>query len=160
MTRENRDEEVVEIPPETKPKLTLVVILSIVVGILLTLLIGGTAYHFQSRKALVAELATANDELKRKTLQFGELQEQIVGLSRQIHALREFSVAKASSVAAAASTKSPPAPAEPETEKPPADSTPVARKEKPATQDCQLVGKSPEEQAATLKRCAQAVERR
>lgn len=160
MTRENRDEEVVEVPPETKPRLTLIVILSIVVGVLLALSIGGTVYHVQANKAQAAELAAAKDELKRKTLQFTELQEQIVGLSRQIHALREFSVAKASSAAAAASAGSPHVPAEPETAKPPTVVAPAAKKEKPASQDCQLVGKSPEEQAATLKRCAQAVERR
>lgn len=165
MTHENKDEETVDTPPEKKPRLTLVLILAILLGTLLTLLIAGTIYHVQSGKALAAELAATKDELKRKTALFAELQEQVAGLSRQMHALREFSVAKANAVAAATSeppvapaTNTPPASSEPETKKEKPVSTPAAKKAEPTAQDCQLVGKSPEEQSATLKRCMQSVD--
>lgn len=168
MTRENKDEEVVEAAPETKPKLALVVILSILTGVLLTWAIGATVYHFQSGKALQAELAAAKEEAKHKTLMVDELQEQIAGLSKQIHALRDFSVAKASGVAAeaiAATGKQPP-PADGSSTPAPAAATvtkeaappPVAKKPKPAGLDCQLVGKSAEEQMATLQRCTKAMD--
>lgn len=167
MTRENKDEEVVEAAPQPKPKLALVVILSILTGVLLTWAIGATVYHFQSGKALQAELAVAKEEAKRQTLMVDELQEQIAGLSKQIHALRDFSVAKASGVAAdsiaAAEKRQPPAEASPSAA--PAAATtkeaappPVAKKPKPAGLDCQLVGKSAEEQMATLQRCTQAMD--
>lgn len=210
MTRESKEEEVVESAAEKKPKITLVLILSLVIGVLVTLLIGGSIYHVQSRKALVAELAATKAELKQKTALFSDLQEQIAGLSRQMHALKEFSVTKAYAVAAAtpgseapAAEPAPPPPArseaeakkqeavsatpakkekKKETEKEaekakekapqptaaPASTTeskagtsePVARKAKPAPLDCQIVGKSPEEQMATLQRCTQAMDRK
>lgn len=167
MTRESKEEEVVEAAPEPKPKLTLVVILSILTGVLLTWAIGLTVYHFQSGKALRAELAAAKEEAKHKTLMVDELQEQISGLSKQIHALRDFSVAKASGVAAeaiAATGKQPPADSSSATAPAGATATkeaappPVAKKPKPAGLDCQLVGKSAEEQIATLQRCTKAMD--
>ena len=168
MTREKKKDEVVEAALEPKPKLALDVILSILIGVLLTLAIGVTVYHFQSRKALQTELAAAKEEAKRQTLMVTELQEQIAGLSKQIHALRDFSVAKASGVAAeaiAATGKQQP-PAEVSPAAAPAAATaakeaaapPVAKKAKPAGLDCQLVGKSAEEQMATLQRCTKAMD--
>jgi len=166
MTRENKDEEVVAAAPQPKPKLALVVILSILTGVLLTWAIGVTVYHFQSRKALQTELAAAKEEAKRKSLMVDELQEQITGLSKQIHALRDFSVAKASGVAAeaiaAAGKQQPPADGSPAAAPAAATATaappPVAKKPKPAGLDCQLVGKSAAEQMATLQRCTQAMD--
>ena len=167
MTRENKDEEVVEAAPEPKPKLALVVILSIVTGVLLTWAIGATVYHFQSAKALHAELAATKEESKRQTLMVNELQEQIAGLSKQIRALRDFSVAKARDVAAeaiAATGKQPPADGSPSAAPAAANATketappPVAKTPKPAGLDCQLVGKSAEEQMATLQRCTKAMD--
>lgn len=167
MTREDKEEAVVETPTETKPKFTLIVILSALLGVLLTLMTGGAIYHFQSGKAVQAELAAAREEVKRKTLMLTELQEQVAGLSRQVHALREFSVAKASGVAAevvaaekqqASAESSPPAAPVSESGKKEPVTPPVAKKVKPAGLDCQIVGKSPEEQMATLKRCTQAMD--
>lgn len=166
MQRESREEEVVEAPPEKKPKLTLVVILSMLTGALLTFSIAGTVYHFQSGAAREAELATTKDELARKTLLLDEQQEQIAGLSRQVHALKEFAVAKASAVAAATvsetstpGTSSPTSAPAPETEKNIPAVVPVSRKKaKAESQDCQLTGKSQEEQAETLQRCMQTID--
>ncbi len=102
MTRDSREEEVVAAPPPAeKPKLTLVVALSIVVGVLLTLLVGGALYHYRSNAVLASELSETKDLLKRNALLLDNQQEQIAGLSRQVHALKDFAVAKASAVAAA-----------------------------------------------------------
>ena len=169
MSRDSKEEEPVAPPSEVKPKLTLIVALSALVGVLLTLLTGGAIYHFQSGKALEAELSTTKEELRRKALMLTELQEQVTGLSKQVHALRDFSIARASSVAAeviAASALPPkteaPAPAAPApdpvlTKKEPV-AAPVVKKEKPAGLDCQIVGKSAEEQMATLQRCTKAMD--
>jgi hypothetical protein len=169
MSRDSKEEEPVAPPSEVKPKLTLLVALSALAGVLLTLLTGGAIYHFQSGKALEAELSTTKEELRRKILMLTELQEQVTGLSKQVHALRDFSIARASSVAAeviAASALPPkteaPAPAAPApdpvlTKKEPV-AAPVVKKEKPAGLDCQIVGKSAEEQMATLQRCTKAMD--
>jgi hypothetical protein len=169
MSRDSKEEEPVAPPSEVKPKLTLLVALSALAGVLLTLLTGGAIYHFQSGKALEAELSTTKEELRRKALMLTELQEQVTGLSKQVHALRDFSIARASSVAAeviAASALPPkteaPAPAAPApdpvlTKKEPV-AAPVVKKEKPAGLDCQIVGKSAEEQMATLQRCTKAMD--
>jgi hypothetical protein len=175
MSRDSKEDESVAAPPEVKPKLTLVVILSVLTGVLLTLVTGVTIYHFQSAKALGAELATAKGEIKRKAAMLTESQEQVAALSKQVHALRGFSVAKASDVAedvvVADKLKSPAAPTAPiaPAASAPAASAPVATKKEPAAVpvekpskpknlDCQLVGKSAEEQMATLQRCAKAMD--
>jgi hypothetical protein len=85
----------------------LVVALSIVVGVLLTLLVGGAIYHSRSNAALASELSETKDLLKRNAMLLDNQQEQIAGLSRQIHALKDFAVAKASAVAAATTGEAP-----------------------------------------------------
>jgi flagellar basal body-associated protein FliL len=189
MAHEDKEAEIVEPAPQAKPKLTLIIILAVLLGVFLTLLTGGAIYHVQSGKTMQAELAVAREELKRKTLMLTEAQEQIANLSIQMHTLREFSVAKASSVAAEkevavdkaqaatenssthapaseAGKKEQPAPvvpaAAPPPVAPPAPKAPAAtletKKAKPGNLDCQITGKSPEEQQATLKRCTQAMD--
>jgi hypothetical protein len=167
MARESKEEEPVEAPPEIKPKLTLVVLLSALIGIFLTLLTVGAIYHFQSGKAVENELAVSKEEVRRKTLMLTEAQEQVTALSKQVHALREFSIARASGAAeeAIVAGKQPtpaatPAPASPDSEalKKEAAPPPVVKKAKPAGLDCQLVGKSAEEQMATLQRCTKAMD--
>jgi hypothetical protein len=203
MSSKSENEEAVETPQAKKPKITLIVALSITVGILLACSIGISIIHFQSGKGQAAELISLKDELKRKTQLVNDSQEQVANLSKQIHALREFSVSRAQAVAAATIQQAdqaarPPAPAEPEEKKPEPISLPITKKSKspqpaaaveksepsaaiavepeavkaktasappakktaPATQDCQLVGKSAEEQAATLRRCMQSVDGR
>jgi low affinity Fe/Cu permease len=108
----DRSEAVAGPALKAKPKwtLTLIVALSILVGILLTLLAGGAYYHFQAGAAqvneLVNELAATKEELKHKTVQIGQLEVQIAALSSQMHALKEFAVAKASAAVAAAAASS------------------------------------------------------
>lgn len=100
MAHEDKEAEVAEPVGQAKPKLTLIVILAVLLGVFLALSIGGAIYHFQSGKAVQSELAAAREDLKHKTLMLTEAQEQIANLSMQMHTLREFSVAKASGVAA------------------------------------------------------------
>ena len=186
MAHEDKEAEIVEPAPQAKPKLTLIIILAVLLGVFLTLLTGGAIYHVQSGKMMQAELAVAREELKRKTLLLTEAQEQIANLSMQMHTLREFSVAKASDVvaekevavdkpqaatenssahapASEAGKKEQPVPvAPPQPVVPPAPKAPAAtleaKKAKPGNLDCQITGKSPEEQQATLKRCTQAMD--
>jgi len=157
---------------EAKPKRTPVIILSILLGVSLAFSIAGGIYHVRSGKALRAELAASKDELKYKTQLLADQQEQIIGLSRQMHALREFSVTKANEAAAAATATaasseppvappaSPPAVAvAPEAKKAKPVRAPVAKKAAPPpSQNCQLIGKTPEEQSATLQRCMQSMD--
>lgn len=167
MAREDKEEKPLEPPPEVKPKITLIVILSVLTGVLLTLLGGGAVYHFQSGKTAKVELSATKEELRQKTLLLTELQAQITGLSKQVHALRDFSAARASSVAGetiAAGALPPkadpaaPAKPDPETVKKEPAPEPIVKKTKPAGLDCQIVGKSAEEQMATLQWCAKAME--
>lgn len=171
-----------EAEKKPKPQLKPVVILSVLLGVLLAFVIAGGIYHVRSGKALKAELAASKDELKHKTQLLAEQQEQIIGLSRQMHALREFSVTKANEAAAAATSTaaapataasseppaaapagSPPETVAPEATKAKPVRAPVARKaapppSQPPSQNCQLIGKSPEEQSATLQRCMQSMD--
>ena len=185
MASESEGEEIVEAPAEAaakpKPKLTPVVILSILLGVSLAVSIAVGIYHVRSGKALKAELAASKDELMQKTQLLADQQEQIIGLSRQMHALREFSVAKANEAAAAATSKAAATatavnsepPAAPPASTPAVTVAPEAKKEKavrapaakkaappsqPPSQNCQLIGKTPEEQSATLQRCMQSLD--
>lgn len=179
MAHEDKEAEVAEPVGQAKPKLTLIVILAVLLGVFLALSIGGAIYHFQSGKAVQSELAAAREDLKHKTLMLTEAQEQIANLSMQMHTLREFSVAKASGVAAEkelagqaasgcgkqqrshasfrtrekGSTCASHSPCFENTRR-----AAGAKKAKPGNLDCQITGKSPEEQQATLKRCTQAMD--
>ena len=167
--------EVAEEPPPARPKLTLVVVLSMLLGILLTLILaGGFAYYRQSQ-AVHAELLAASDQLKEKSQALDEMKAQIEVLSKQMHLLKEYSIArsrplgdknkKSEAVAAALdAAEGPPAPPAAGAAATPAASLsalpPKVRKPKPKpnAQNCELVGKSPDEQAATLQRCVSAMD--
>lgn len=136
MTTTDKGEEAAEAAPATQRKLPLLVILSILSGMLLILSIGVTVYHFQSGKKLKAELAATRGELKEKTQLAAELQEQVASLSRQMHALRDFSVNRAYEAADKASPAMPesaPLPVVAEAkETKPVGSEPTLKKNKPA----------------------------
>jgi hypothetical protein len=164
-TRSERDEEPVPPAPEVKPRFTLIVVLSILLGVMLTLNIIGIIYHFQSRKGVEAALATAIEDARQKTLLLTGMQDQVAGLSKQIHALKDFSVARARAVAEEVSTtgklEQPAHTAAPvPVEAPIVIAKPNVRKTPPGEMDCQLVGKSAEDRAETLKRCAAAMDGR
>jgi cell division protein FtsL len=172
---DNEAPEVAAEAPPAKPKLTLVVVLSMLLGILLTLMLAGGVVYYQKSKAVQAQLLAASEQLKEKTQALEEMKEQIEVLSKQMHLLKEYSIARSSPVGEKrkkpeepatvlnAADGTPPKPMAEAAETPtttPAIVPPKVRKPKPKSdaQNCELVGKSPEEQAATLQRCVGAMD--
>lgn len=167
----SEEPEVVEEAPAAKPRLSLVVILSVVLGILLTLGGVGAVLHLRDSKALQAEVLVMRSELKKKNLALEDMQAQIGALSSQMTLLKDSAAARSGSVSERAKQKEAAAPvAEGGEPKPPGatgkaaspelPAAPVVAKPKPKppAQNCELVGKSPEEQAATLKRCVSLID--
>lgn len=177
MATSREEPEVSEVVPiAAKPRLSIVVILAMLLGILLTILSAGSYLHFQQISALQNEVRVVKEALKKKSIAEEEMRAQIEALSSQMHSLKEYSLArsgaegekKPENVApdvvvldpapakdVVVDTKKIVAPAEQAVVTVPAPiPAPVAvKKSKPETQNCDLVGKSVEEQAATLKRC-------
>ena len=157
--------EIVEETPAAKSKLPLVVSLSVFLGVLLTLLGAGAVLHFRASNALQAEVLKMSAELKTKVLALDDLQAQIGALSSQMDLLKDSAAARSGSADERARKKDAEATAaasesEAKTpngkEKAGAPERPVPPKPikpKPAAQNCDLVGKSPDDQAATLRRC-------
>lgn len=181
------DDERPEVPgsvPDLKPRFTPLVIVSMLLGFLLCLAGFGAYFSYQKSRGLAAEIVKAREEIKKKDDALESMKAQIEGLSRQISTLKEFSVARSGANGAgkagappepalplAASAVPAPMPSSPANAKEPAkdnaasaakaDAASVSAKEKrakPDAQNCELVGKSPEEQAATLKRCVGAMD--
>ena len=168
MATDREEPEADEAPPVVKPKLTILVILSMLLGILLTVMAGGGLLYYQQSSALKAELLAARDELKGKGQALDEMKAQIEVLSRQMYALKDYSIAhstarsdktrKTEVAEPAGNVKQNPAPpaevkeaaGAPVLQEPPKVKKP---KPKPEGPNCELVGKSAEEQAATLQRC-------
>ena len=168
MTTDREEAEVGEELPAVKPKLTIVVILAMLLGILLTVMAAGGFLYYQRSSALQAEVRAARDELKGKSQSLVEMKAQIEVLSRQMYALKEYSIAHSTAIGDKNKKTTVAAPAVdigqkpepiPETKEvadaPPAQEPPKLKKPKakPEGQDCELLGKSPEQQAATLQRC-------
>ena len=168
MTDDSEELEIAENVPAAEPRLTIVVVLSVLLGILMTLGAVGTYFHVQESRKLQAEVRVARNELIQKSLSLDEMKSQIEALSMQMNMLKDYSVARSGNAGEKAKTK--------ESAVPPvvdvtASNIPalagikgkaalpvvpdprVAKKNKPEAQNCELVGKSPDEQAATLKRC-------
>lgn len=164
MAINSEEPEVVEEAPKEKSKLSLVVILSVLLGILLTLGGGGAVLHLRESKALQAEMLSIQAELKKKNVALEDMQEQIGALSSQLSILKDSAAARSGSASERAKQKETAAQVADGSESKPSSSKekagspevpvpPKVVKPKPPAQNCELVGKSPEEQAATLKRC-------
>ena len=168
MATDREEAEVGEESPAVKPKLTIVVILAMLLGILLTVMAVGGVLYYQRSSSLQAEVRAARDELKGKSQSLAEMQAQIEVLSRQMHALKEYSIAHSTAMGVKSRKTEVAAPADDagqkrellpeakETATPtPAPEAPKLKKPKVKAegQDCELLGKSPEQQAATLQRC-------
>ena len=164
VTNERAEPEAVEEAPVVKSRLSFVVMLSMVLGVLLAAGAVGTFLHFRSNNELQAKVLAVQNELKQKKLALDEAQAQIVALSGQIYVLKEYSIARSSRAgrkdakvengvaaadAGANAVKSVECNQKPGT----AEVSPRTKKPKSDKPNCELVGKSPEEQAATLKRC-------
>ena len=173
MVHDSEETEVVEEAVAEKPKISIVILLSVLLGILLTLVAIGSVLFYQRSKDLQAEVLAVKMELKEKALVQGELQGQIEALSRQMAALKEYSIARSSSPRVKEVKPDPSVDTVQPVVKSPAETgqatvtgsvsepvpilpTPVppkVKRPKPEGQSCELVGKSAEQQAATLKRC-------
>ena len=172
MKPDREEPETVVEAPVVKSKISIVVILSIFLGVLLTSGAVGGLLYFQLRKSLMAELLLAKTELQAKSKAVDEMKAQIQALSLQMDFLKEYSVARSSEDADknkktdkstsvtenstgdgksalgkdAVVLTAPPPPSKIKKERP-----------KPA---CDLVGKSPEEQSAILKKCVTQMDAR
>ena len=155
-----------EVPPVAKSRISIVVILSMLLGILLTVALAGTYFHIQQSKALQNEVLVVKAALNEKNMALEEMKTQIEALSRQMYLLKEYSVARSSlvsekkpeNVTPSAVANAPKTSGGHENTESPAAPAPVpapvkVKKPKPDTPNCELVGKSAEEQAATLRRC-------
>lgn len=164
MAIKSEEPEVAEEAPAEKPKLSLVVVLSVLLGILLTLGGGGAVLHLRESKALQAEMLTIRAELKMKNLALEDMQEQIGALSSQMSILKDSAAARSGSASERAKQKEASAPVadgspskssggKGKAGSPEVPVPPKAVKPKPPVENCELVGKSSEEQVTTLKRC-------
>jgi TolA-binding protein len=158
--------ETVEEAPASKPKLTMVVILSMLLGILLMVIVVGAFLSHQKGVRQNLDVLSLNDALKEKSVAIEDMRGQIKVLSRNIQILKECSIARSGAADERLRKNTTPA----------ADSTvnssalpqgasngsPAvprrAKKSKADAPDCELVGKSPEEQAATLQRCVSVID--
>lgn len=144
-----------------------VIVLSIVLGVVLTAAIVGAYWHFQASDSMQAEMKSVRAKLKERNLALDEMKTQVEALSKQIHALREHSVARSGS-AQVQEAKVPEAPSAPTSDAAQVGSEPAVRTKvaapsakkntKRPSETCELAGKSPDEQAATLKRCVELID--
>lgn len=171
MTNASDEKDVPEEVPATKPRLSIVVVLSAVLGVMLALGVVGAVMHIQSSRTLQAEVVAVKKELIQKSLALEGMKEQIDALSQQMRTLREYSIARSGASAANGKPRGDVAPSveavvkEPvatetahKNESPAVPAKPDVKKQKPLAQNCELVGKSPDEQAATLKRCVSLID--
>lgn len=182
MIKDDEEPEAAESVPEAKPRFTPLVIVSALLGFLLCLGSVGAYFSYAKSRGLSAEIVAAREEIKKKNAALADMQTQVEALSRQIGSLKEYSVARSrgngggkavQDVVPPAVQPEVPASAPAKQEKP-KDAVPEKvvrsarvsespapvqeKKPKPDVQDCDLVGKSPEAQAETLKRCVTAMD--
>lgn len=171
MTTHDQESELIDEKPVEAPdlgsKFTIVVILSTLLGILLIAIITGAFLCYQNSKDLQAEVLAVKSSLKEKSLALEDMKAQNEVLSRQVNMLKDSSAARSNAAGekvmkaedaspsvvdnAAIAPKSPAGKEIGATPESPI--TPKAKKPQSVNQNCDLVGKSPEEQAATLQRC-------
>ena len=120
--------------PHAKPRVTAIIVLSMLLGVLLTLIAVGAFVHLQTSRALEAQVLAVEDELKARSLALDDLKLQIAMLSKHIQMLKEYAIAR--SVGPGDAEKAAP---------------PASRAK--ASPNCELAGKSPEQQAVVLQRC-------
>ena len=132
-----------------------VIVLSVLLGVLMTVVAVGAYLHYQTSRALEAQLLAVEDELRSKSLALDEMTTQIRMLSRHVQILKEYAIARsrrADEDAAKPAAQPPDASSPAETKTKP---EPAARSKKSAatTADCAMAGKSPAQQAAARQRC-------
>lgn len=146
--------EVVPQVPASPAKLALVAILAALLGVSLTLLIVGVWLHYQQRAAWGEQVQTLQDVVQKNNIALSDLRAQNASLAKQLKLLKEYSIASSTSgqtasaepAAAAAGAVKPAVSAA-------ARPSAAGKAKRARAQDCELVGKTPEQQAATLRRC-------
>ena len=154
MKLQNEVAEVVPEAPVSQPNLALVAILAALVGVLVTLIATGTWWHYQQRAALDAQVHSLKEVVKQKNVALADLQAQNASLAKHLNLLKGYSIASSTVAAAPATPAEQAAPAGNE-----ASRTSAAGKAKKARPlDCELVGKTPEQQVETLQRCVRQID--
>ena len=146
--------EVAEVLPEvpaSQPKLTLVAILASLLGVLVTLIATGSWWHYQQRAVLDARVQSLKEVVKQKNIALADLQAQNASLAKHLNLLKGYSIASSTLTATTAEHAVPAG-----SEARPTNASGKAKKARP--QDCELVGKTPEQQAATLQRCVRRID--
>ena len=152
-------------PPGVKPRLSIVVVLAMLLGVVLTVLMVSAYFNYQRINALQDEVRVTRSALKDKSHAVEEMQTQIGALSKQMSLLKEYSIArsvanrttKADGAAPVVISETPAARSGKDRKEVPTVPTPEkTKKPKSDPLNCDLVGKSADEQAATLDRCAAA----
>lgn len=164
---------VVEPKPGPGPKLLILTILSVLLGILLSAGAVGGYFFVQKGRDFELKVLKLDSSLKEKSQTIADLQQQIVVLSGQLHLLRDYAIARSTPIGehqANAQLEAPPVTPSPVaeskssdistkkevTEKAPSHPPAAMGKVEPpkvVKENCDLVGKSPEEQVETLRRC-------
>ncbi len=164
MKADSEEPQIADEAPVVKWRLTIVVALSMLSGILFTVIVVGGFFYYRETRTLRAETFAAKSQLTEKSIALAEMKAEIDALSRQMYALKDYSIArsgrsaeknKTAENAVAADTATAAPVVETAVATPATASPPKVRKIKPKPdgQSCELVGKSAAEQAATLKRC-------
>ena len=163
--------------PADKPKFSIVIVLAVLLGVLLSVVIAGGVVFALQRASLKAEVAEVKKQLKGKEQTLADMQKQLEELSMQMLTLKDYAIArsgvapkgrdaavdvvpekapmpndkKSLSAPHEAGSKTPAfvVPVKPKAE--PKKAKP-AKAEPPST-SCELVGKSPKEQEEILRRC-------
>ena len=149
--------EVAEVLPEvpaSQPKLTLVAILAALLGVLVTLIAIGSWWHYQQRAALDAQVQSLKEVVKQKNIALADLQAKNASLAKHLNLLKGYSIASSTLAAAPATPAEHAVPAGSDAR--PTSAAGKAKKARPL--DCELVGKTPEQQAATLQRCVKRID--
>jgi cell division protein FtsL len=105
MINDSEETEVVEDTPVVKPRFTPVIVLSVLLGMLMTVVAVGSLLSYQRGRAVNAEMQALKNELKERNRVHDDLQTQIEALSRQMAVLKEYSVARSSAAVRARETK-------------------------------------------------------
>ena len=155
MKLQNEVAEVIPEVPVRQPKLALVAILAALVGVLVTLIATGSWWHYQQRAAFDAQVQSLKDALKQRNVALADLQAQNASLAKHLNLLKGYSIASSTAAAVPATPAEHALPAG--SEAPRASAAGKTKKAKPL--DCELVGKTPEQQAETLQRCVNLIDK-
>ena len=175
MDADNTEPEVIEAPSNARSNLVVILALAVLLGVLLASGAVGGYFYVQRSNEFEAKVLAMETSLQEKSQTIDGLQRQIEALSGQMHLLRDYAIARSTAASEYnVNEKKAESPATALQVVPSGTSTsatePVAKDgashdgtshvkiikpkpEEPKAENCDLVGKSPEEQVETLRRC-------